>query len=140
MKTFECLMYIHIFNEIKNKMNKMFDVNIFVKYQFNRQYKIFNFKKNVIEIFTAMKFYKTHSKNPLFNQKSKKEELEPPKTESDTDENTSASQNDCKTNNDVFDSNTMFKTIIKNENASVSIQNKKKKKIYRPRREKTHSK
>ena len=32
IKTFECLMYIHIFSEIKNKINKMFDANIFVKY------------------------------------------------------------------------------------------------------------
>ena len=39
-------MYTHIFNEIRSKMNKMFETNIFVKYQFNYQYRIYNFKKN----------------------------------------------------------------------------------------------
>ena len=75
MRTFECLMYIHILSEIKNKMNKMFNANIFMKYQFNHQYRIFNFKKDVVEIFITMEFYKTHFKNFLFNQKSKKKNL-----------------------------------------------------------------
>ena len=50
------------------------------------------------------------------------------KIKSDIDENISTSQNDSKTNNNVFDLNTMFKIIIKSGNASVSIRNKRKKK------------
>ena len=34
----------------------------------------------------------------------------------------------------------MFETIIENKNAPINTQNKKKKKIYQPRRKKTHSK
>ena len=133
-------MYIHIFNEIKNKMNKMFNTNIFMKYQFNRQYRIFNFRKNVVEIFTAVEFYETHPGDSLFNQKSKKEELESSEAENDIDENTSTSQNDSETNNDISDSNIMFKTIIENENASVSIRNEKKKKDLLTSTEKNASK
>ena len=74
-----------------------------------------------------MEFYKTHFGNSLFNQKSKKKEFEFSKIESDIDENISTPQNNSEINNDVFDLNTMLKTIIKNENAPVSIWNKEKK-------------
>ena len=68
-------MYTHIFSEIHNKMNKMFETNIFVEYQFNHQYHIYNFKKKVIKTSITIEFYKTNFKKPLLIQKSKQKKL-----------------------------------------------------------------
>ena len=82
----------------------------------------------MVEIFITMEFYKIHFKNLLFNQKSEKKKFKFSKIKNNIDENISTSQNDFKTNNNVFDLNTMFETIIENKNASISIQNNNKKK------------
>ena len=126
MKTFGCLVYIHIPNEIKSKMNKMSEANIFVEYQSSRQYRIFNPRKGVVETFIAVKFYETHPGDPLLNQKSEEGEFEPSETESDTDENTSAPQNGPEANNDVSGPNTMPETIIEGGDAPVNTRNEKK--------------
>ena len=68
-------MYTHIFNKIHNKMNRMFETNIFVKYQFNYQYRIYNFKKKVIKTSIIIEFYKTHFKEFLLIQKFKQKEF-----------------------------------------------------------------
>ena len=119
-------MYIHIFNEIRDKMNKMFETGIFVKYQSNSQYKIYNSRKNVIKIFIAVKFNETHLKKPLFNQEWEKKELEPSEAESDTDEEVSAPQNGSGASNDVSSPQNRSETINKNENAPVSIRYEEK--------------
>ena len=69
-------MYMHIFNEIRSKMNKMFETNIFVEYQFNHQYHIYNFKKKMIKTSIVIEFYETHFKKPLLIQKFKQKEFE----------------------------------------------------------------
>ena len=67
---------MHIFNEIRSKMNKMFETNIFVEYQFNHQYHIYNFKKKMIKTSIVIEFYETHFKKPLLIQKFKQKEFE----------------------------------------------------------------
>ena len=69
-------MYIYIFNEIRSKMNKMFETNIFVEYQFNHQYHIYNFKKKMIKTLITIEFYEIYFEKPLLIQKFKQKKLE----------------------------------------------------------------
>ena len=120
-------MYTHIFSEIRSKMNKMSEADIFVRYQSSRQYRIFNPRKGVVETSTAVEFYETHPEGPLLNQEPEEGELEPSKAESDTDEDTSAPQNGPGASNDVSGLNTMPETIIEGGDAPVSTRNEGKK-------------
>ena len=120
-------MYTHIFNEIRSKMNKMFEINIFVEYQFNHQYHIYNFKKNVIKTSIAVEFYKTHFNESLFIQKSEQKELEVfEKNYSDDDTFVNPIFADNLFKNSDFNSQNVPETIKvsnsdENENASNSI-------------------
>ena len=95
-------MYTHIFSEIRSKMNKMFETNIFVKYQFNHQYRIYNSKKDVIKTSIAVEFYKTHFNESLLVQKSEQEEFEIFKKKNYSDNDMSANP---KSTNNPFENN-----------------------------------
>ena len=132
IRIFECLMYTHIFNEIRSKMNKMFETNIFVEYQFNHQYRIYNFKKKVIKTLIMIEFYETHFKKFLLIQKFKQKKLEIfEKNYSDNDFTNHQTTKNLFENNDS-DSQNIFEVIKmfnndENENASNSIRIEKKK-------------
>ena len=113
-------------------MNKMFETNIFVEYQFNHQYHISNFKKNVIKTSIAIEFYKTHFNESLLVQKFKQKEFEifeKNYNDDDISANPISANNSFKNNNS--NSQNVSETIKmpnsdENENASNSIHIKKK--------------
>ena len=114
-------------------MNKMFETNIFVEYQFNHQYCIYNFKKNVIKTSITIEFYKTNFNESLFIQKFKQKKFEILKknySDDDISANPIFANNSFK-NNDS-DSQNVSETIKmpnsdENKNASDSIRIEKKK-------------
>ena len=114
-------------------MNKMFETNIFVEYQFNHQYCIYNFKKNVIKTSITIEFYKTNFNESLFIQKFKQKKFEILKknySDDDISANPISANNSFK-NNDS-DSQNVSETIKmpnsdENKNASDSIRIEKKK-------------
>ena len=69
-------MYTNILSEIRSKMNKMFEAGIFVGYQFNHQYRIYNSRKGAVETSIAVEFYETHPGGPLLAQEPEQGELE----------------------------------------------------------------
>ena len=132
MKIFECLMYTHIFNKIHSKMNKMFETNIFVEYQFNHQYHIYNFKKKMIKISIMTEFYETHFEKLLLIQKFKQKKFEIfEKNYNNNDSANHQTTKDSFENNDS-DPQNVFEMIEmpdndENKNASNSIHIERRK-------------
>ena len=75
IRIFECLAYVHIFKNKRNKLNSVFYKRIFTSYHSSIQWKIFNSKTKKIVWHSFVIFRKNNSDKKLFKNSEKNEEI-----------------------------------------------------------------